>query len=755
MRKLAAFSLSFAVAVGVCVYLLPRSYMPFIALFCALAGLAALFVKGDTKLRIILISSGLTAGALLTWGYGLIFRAPAEALNGQIIEVRAVVSDYPTTTDYGAQVQARVYIEDGRDYKSLIYLTGYDAELLPGDELTFIAAVKLADTFWNEETLYYASKGIMLKITPKTEPVVFRPDKLPIRYYPAVMCRMVRLKITAVFPQDIIGFMTALLTGERSGLTDSFYRSLKTSGIAHALVISGMHVAFLVGFIQLLVRRRRLAAVICVPIILFYIAMVGFTPSVIRAGFMQILMLLAPLLRRENDPPTSLSLVLLILLIINPYAISDVGLQLSFASMAGITLFSGSLYRYFIGTKAAKTLNTLLPLTKKDYNPIVNAVCSSIAATLGALVFTTPLTAIHFNTLSLVSPLTNLLCIWAVSLAFPAGLAACALGLIWTPLGIITGYITWLPAKYIITVVNLIAKVPYAAVSTAAYLTRAWFIYAYIAVFVFFLLKGRRKLVPVLCCAVTLVIVLLADSVQRDNLDFSFTAVDVGQGQSIVISSGGHNVIVDCGGTRDPAGAVADYLAGMNSRTVDYIILTHYHDDHAGDVAELMTLVNIRCVIMPDIDDEGSCKELIIEASELYGAELYLISEDSVLSVGSLNITIFAPIAGDGANERSLTVLASSGDYDLLITGDMDSETEKRLISEKSIPDIETLIVGHHGSKYSSCYDFLEAVRPETAIISVGSNSYGHPAEETIERLTSLGAVVYRCDMQGNITVSR
>ena len=107
-----------------------------------------------------------------------------------------------------------------------------------------------------------------------------------------------------------------------------------------------------------------------------------------------------------------------------------------------------------------------------------------------------------------------------------------------------------------------------------------------------------------------------------------------------------------------------------------------------------------------------------------------------------------------GANELGLTILCSLGDFDTLITGDMDSKTERALLDAYPLPDIEVLLVGHHGSRYSTSAELLETVTPEVGVVSVGSNSYGHPTEEALLRLTDAGMTVYRTDMQGNILIT-
>ena len=107
-----------------------------------------------------------------------------------------------------------------------------------------------------------------------------------------------------------------------------------------------------------------------------------------------------------------------------------------------------------------------------------------------------------------------------------------------------------------------------------------------------------------------------------------------------------------------------------------------------------------------------------------------------------------------GENELGLTILCSAGEFDTLITGDMDSRTERVLVSSYPLPDIEVLLVGHHGSRYSTSEELLGAVMPEVGVVSVGSNSYGHPTRDALLRLTDADVTVYRTDLQGNIYIT-
>ena len=156
-----------------------------------------------------------------------------------------------------------------------------------------------------------------------------------------------------------------------------------------------------------------------IALLVCFAAVVGNTPSVLRAVFMQSMLLLAPLLGREEDKPTSLCAVLMLLLLQNPYAAASVSLQLSFAAVAGIYLFSGPL---------TERWTARLPARPKGFWAKTGCLAARfVLSSLGAIAFTTPLTAWHFQSVSLVGPLANLLCLWAVSLAFLGGLAAAVL----------------------------------------------------------------------------------------------------------------------------------------------------------------------------------------------------------------------------------------------------------------------------------------------------------------------------------------
>ena len=188
-------------------------------------------------------------------------------------------------------------------------------------------------------------------------------------------------------------------------------------------------------------------------------------------------------------------------------------------------------------------------------------------------------------------------------------------------------------------------------------------------------------------------------------------------------------------------------------RRLKAVTLTHFHADHANGLAVLLSTMKMDTLYIPDMEDEYGVREEVETIAKRHGVEVKTVTRETLCALGEAMVTIYPPVGAGDMNEQGLTVLATAEDFDVLITGDMKDSTERKLVEQYPLPDVEVLLVGHHGSKYSSHEDFLAAVKPEIAIISVGDNSYGHPTAEAIGRLEAVGAVVRRTDEEGDITI--
>lgn len=747
MRKLCLFTLPFCAAI-----LAACCGLPLVLPLGLAAAALGVLAGGLKRLPVCLACLGLAFGLLWFRGYTLIFRAPAQALAGQTAAFTATVTDWPRATSTGSfGVEARLHLPGAPDAKVLLYAGPSGADLLPGDRISGSARFQLTDTVRGEAVTYYEAQGLFLRGNVTGELTSQRPDTPPVTVWPAYIAHAMKQSVAAIFPGDISGLMTALFTGDKALLSDGDYAALQRSGVAHIVAVSGLHLSFFAGLLALFFRRHsKLGAALTICLVFLFAAVAGFTPSVMRAAFMVSMTLLAPLTGREEDRPTTLSAILLVLLCQNPYSSLSVSLQLSFGSVAGIHLVSGPLYQAM-----TRSLSDGGPLPLRLGRRLYRFFAANLTVTLGALLFTVPLLAWYFNSISLISPVTNLLVLWAVSCAFSPGLLLTLLGIALPGLSAILTFPVTLLGRYVLAVTRALGALPFACVSTDGFYLRAWLVLVYALLFLIFLLRYRRPILPVCAGVLTLCAALVLTRLSLLSAPLTVTMLDVGQGQCILLCSAGRTALIDCGGSDGNAGDIAaDYLQSIGVTRLDLLVLTHCHSDHANGVPELFARMEVSALVLPDLaEDESEYRSQILSLARAQGTEITLLSDNRSLTFGEAALTLYAPLGGGGANEEGLFALTSCGDFDLLVTGDANAFVEGLLVKYDNLPDIEVLVAGHHGSKNSTSDTLLDAVTPETCLISVGYNTYGHPTPEALNRLTDRDIAIYRTDLMGNLTI--
>lgn len=241
-----------------------------------------------------------------------------------------------------------------------------------------------------------------------------------------------------------------------------------------------------------------------------------------------------------------------------------------------------------------------------------------------------------------------------------------------------------------------------------------------------------------------------------DTSDDFVRILDVGQGDSILIYSNGYSAIIDTG-TIDYAGEICATLDSCQIDAVDVLILTHLHSDHTGGVKRITELYGIKNVILPEIsiESEGlTAAELAINTVTSSGGGIYTATEGMNFNIGEFELTVLASYADMAdENDRSVIIAAEIANRKFLFAGDAEAKAEKKLLSEGLELECDVLKVGHHGSNTSSSEDFLKAVNPQYAVISVGTgNPYGHPHNEVLAAFEKIDAEIFRTDYSGDIT---
>lgn len=746
MRKLMWFTLGFcaACALGAYCWLTYGLLLPAFGLVM-LFGVFLYCSRYAKWLRCVAaISLGCAMGFLWFQFYSTSYLSLAAQLDGKIADTTAYCTDYSYKTDYGTAVEGVLRIE-GKPVRAKFYVSG-DILMEPGDVLRGAFEFRVTTPDGADEPTAHQGKGIFLLAYQEEDAELLKLVAPPRWAFPAKLRRQLLEILESSFPKDTAAFAKALLLGDRTDIDYETNTAFKLSGISHIIAVSGLHVTILFTLINTLCFKKRwLVALIAIPLLTLFAAVAGFSPSIIRACIMQGLMVLAMLVQKEYDGPTELAFSCLVMLLANPLVITSVNFQLSVGCMIGIFLFQKRIDAYLRAKIITKKHKRFVKL-KRWFS-------SSGSVTLSAMLVTTPLVALYFGAVSLVGVLTNLLTLWVISFVFYGILLVCLLGAFWPAAATFTAAVFAWPIRYVLAVSKILAAFPLSAVYTASVYIVTWLVFCYVLLAVFMLSKKKKPLQLACCAVIGLCMALGASWLEPLTDNCRMTVLDVGQGQCILLQSEGKTYLVDCGGSdeEEAADTAAERLLSQGIFRLDGVILTHFDADHSGGMAYLLSRIPADTLFVPDSTDENGVLANLAPLVE----QTIELSENVMLTYGGTNLSIFGPVVPDSGNESSLAILFRHENCDILITGDRSGFGERMLLKTAEIPELDVLVAGHHGSKYSTCEELLTATKPKIAVISVGENYYGHPTKEVLDRFAAIGCVVYRTDIHGNVVLRR
>lgn len=747
MRRLMWFAIGFAAGIDAALsFWIGAGRLT--ALICLLI-IFLVFLFASVRYRIyhllLPVLLGIALGSLTIVAWKGLYWNNLYTLDDTTLHTVIEACDYSEPSTYGYQVSGKISYH-GRSYRTTVYMDS-DLDLKPGDCLDGTFRFRTTIPYGCKDNEYYRSNGVFLLASAKKDVQVIKADKVPLQFFYRVLSHRAKEIMNGIFPMDVLPFAKSLMLGDTDDLDYATDSALKVSGIRHIVAVSGLHVGILYAIIFALTGHKRiLCFLLGTPILILFAACAGFSPSVTRASIVMILMMLSEAIQMEYDPLTELSFAITVMLIWNPFMVESVSFQLSVSSVLGIILCSGKIRAY---------LNEKMGCNhgKDRKNRALRWVNTSISLTVGAMVFTIPLSLHYFGTVCLVGIFSNLLIIWLVGIIFTGVLLSTLCGFLSLDLGAITASVTAIPIRMVLFAAKQISRIPYACLYTQNPGTVIWVCLCYFAVIYYFINHRYEKLL-ISVCTCALLITILGGAYRPWTDSFRLSVIDVGQGQCILLQSHGHTYVVDCGSSnlKTAADRAAQTLLSQSIFRVDGIIVTHMDSDHSGGVENLLTRIPANRVYLPELDADWRDDKL----ARSLDAEIISVDNSMTFPVGDAVITIIKTPEVKTSNENSLGVLFESDECAILITGDRNKSGEKALIKTGILKKVDVLVAGHHGSKNATSNELLDLVTPEVLMISVGKdNSYGHPAREVLERAMAHGCLIQRTDESGTLLFRR
>lgn len=578
---------------------------------------------------------------------------------------------------------------------------------------------------------YYQSQGILY--TFQGESVLSWEGKAFLKEKTACLREYFAEKLADIYNERDSGILRAALLGDKSALREEDQLLYQKNGISHLLAISGLHISMIgISLYKILRKLHCSYAEAGIPsgiLLIFYGQMTGFGVSTLRAVCMFLVMITADILGRAYDMASAMSLAALIILIRNPLQARQGGFLLSFGAVLGIC------FVYPI-------LQSVLQVKRK----FAGTLLFSVSITL----VTYPITVHFFYEYSLYSTLLNLVVIPCMSFVMGFGgismLAEC----------IFTGIGKWIgiPAHLILGFYDFLCRqmirLPYAVLRLGC--EDFWQLILYYALLILSMLLlwyGRRRIYSLLLPVAVAVVSL------RFYSGFEFTMLDVGQGDSLFMRFPSGTVCLVDGGSTGVKNVgqyrILPYLKYEGVDVVDYVVLSHLDEDHINGIRELIEMtgtldgVEIEQIFFPAIANPDETYEELWKLALEKGISAQTIGAGDRFEEEDLEMKCLYPVKNSisaDKNDSSTTLQITYEKFTMLLTGDMGTAGEKELLQNNIMQDIDVWKVSHHGSKYSGEMEFLEMIRPNLSLISVGKNNYGHPSDELLNRLKAVKSYV-------------
>ncbi len=684
----------------------------------------------------------------------------------EISIIGTIVSD-PQEKEYKTKYILKIdTINSNKKYKNtkvILYTKKGKETLKYGDKIELVGNFKLAQERRNpggfDYRFYLKTKKIYGIVTTKNTKKLKENNVNIISMIANKTANVIKNQSKKLLKNKEACLLIGLLIGDTDEIDEETKEDFRNSNLTHMLAVSGLHVSYVLLGVNYIITKvkihKKLSKIIVMLLILFFILVTGATPSVLRAGTMTIYLIIGGIFYRRISVFSSLNLSLLVIIIMNPYCLLDVGLQLSYAGTIGIV------YLYPI-------------IKEKIYNK-----ANSILITISANIVIIPIMLYNFNTISLTFFISNLLAGPIIGIIIILGFSIIIISLIFFPIANIFSKILNLLIILFLNTAKACANLPFSKIFIITPTLK--FIFLYYCLLVFIIIKERiqiriniklrNKVIATLIILVIINPIKYFSNIKQSNLKIYF--VDVGQGDSTCIVTPKNKVIlIDGGGNSKDENydigkqTLLPYLLDKKINKIDYCIVSHFDSDHCGGLMYILKNLKVKNIIIgKQYEEYENYKEFIKIAKDKKINIRVVEAGEKITIEKNLYIDVLWPINREkmviqnAINNNSLVFKLKYINFSMLFTGDIEEIAEKEILDnyKENTEFLKSTIlkVAHHGSKTSSTKEFINIVKPKYAVIGVGKdNKFGHPSNVTIENLRTINTEIYRTDEMGEISIN-
>lgn len=684
----------------------------------------------------------------------------------EISIIGTIVSD-PQEKEYKTKYILKIdTINSNKKYKNtkvILYTKKGKETLKYGDKIELVGNFKLAQERRNpggfDYRFYLKTKKIYGIVTTKNTKKLRENNVNIISMIANKTANVIKNQSKKLLKNKEACLLIGLLIGDTDEIDEETKEDFRNSNLTHMLAVSGLHVSYVLLAVNYIITKvkihKKLSKIIVMLLILFFILVTGATPSVLRAGTMTIYLIIGGIFYRRMSVFSSLNLSLLVIIIMNPYCLFDVGLQLSYAGTIGIV------YLYPI-------------IKEKIYNK-----ANSILITISANIVIIPIMLYNFNTISLTFFISNLLAGPIIGIIIILGFSIIIISLIFFPIANIFSKILNLLIILFLNTAKACANLPFSKIFIITPTLK--FIFLYYCLLVFIIIKERiqiriniklrNKVIAILIILVIINPIKYFSNIKQSNLKIYF--VDVGQGDSTCIVTPKNKVIlIDGGGNSKDENydigkqTLLPYLLDKKINKIDYCIVSHFDSDHCGGLMYILKNLKVKNIIIgKQYEEYENYKEFIKIAKDKKINIRVVEAGEKITIEKNLYIDVLWPINREkmviqnAINNNSLVFKLRYVNFSMLFTGDIEEIAEKEILDNykenTELLKSTILKVAHHGSKTSSTKEFINIVKPKYAVIGVGKdNKFGHPSNVTIENLKTINTEIYRTDEMGEISIN-